>query len=369
MIAIQTAPPATRRCATAFWERGLGRDRGLARCALAAAATDISASSGDVAASLAREKPGRLRTQGASISKRYARDLRLQTGGGLQPREARMTLPEDALGLLGCPQPGRARARVDCNLMSRRPDGLLRQDAQRRLAAADADRELRRARAAMLLPPEEALDDPVLERVEADDGDPPSGTERLERRREGGLERLQLVVDGDPQRLEDAPRRMTLAEAGRGRNRSLDRLHELTRALEGVLAPAAHDRPRDLACVPLLAVAAKDVGQLALARLVDEIARRVLVGRVHAHVERRVGRVRESALGPVDLHARNAEIEEDRVGAHAVVGEALENVGEIAAKEPRRDARPSPERLEIWPNARIPIDADELALALQVLGD
>ena len=65
----------------------------------------------------------------------------------------------------------------------------------------------------MLLPPEEALDDPVLERLEADDGDPPSGTKRLERRREGGLERFELVVDGDAQRLEDPPRRMTLGIA------------------------------------------------------------------------------------------------------------------------------------------------------------
>src|SRR5512132_3757697 len=103
MIAIQTAPPATRRCATAFWERDLGRDRGLARSALATA-TAISASSGDVAASLAREKPGRLRTQGASISKRYGRGLRLQTGGALQPPEARMTLPGGAPKLSSAPR-------------------------------------------------------------------------------------------------------------------------------------------------------------------------------------------------------------------------------------------------------------------------
>ena len=43
------------------------------------------------------------------------------------------------------------------------------------------------------------------------------------------------------------------------------------------------------------------------------------VGRgIHAHVERRVGGVGEAALGPVELHRGDAEVEQDRVGADAV---------------------------------------------------
>src|SRR4029450_858662 len=50
-------------------------------------------------------------------------------------------------------------------------------------------------------------------------------------------------------------------------------------------------------------------------------------------------------------------------------GKALEDVGEVAAQESGRHARAAPERLEIRPDARIPIDADELAFALQILGE
>jgi hypothetical protein len=48
--------------------------------------------------------------------------------------------------------------------------------------------------------------------VEADDGDPAAGPEHLERGREPDLERLELVIDLDPQRLEDALRGMSLTE-------------------------------------------------------------------------------------------------------------------------------------------------------------
>ena len=116
-----------------------------------------------------------------------------------------------------------------------------------------------------LLGAQEALDDPVLERVEADHGEPAAGPQHLERVGQRGLERAELVVDGDPQRLEDALGGMAVAEAGRRRDRGLDRLDELAGALERLLAPAAPDRARDLPRVALLAVVAEDPRQLALA--------------------------------------------------------------------------------------------------------
>ena len=66
--------------------------------------------------------------------------------------------------------------------------------------------------------------------------------------------------------------------------------------------------------------------------LVDELARRVLGARIHAHVERRVDRVREAALGTVELHRRDAEVEQDDVGAHAVRAQLLEHGGELAVR-------------------------------------
>ena len=105
--------------------------------------------------------------------------------------------------------------------------------------AADAGREVGRAGAAVLLRAQELLDDPVLERVERDHAEPAAGPQHLERRRQRALERAELVVDLDAQRLEDALCRMALTEPGRRGDRRLDRLDELARALERAALRAA----------------------------------------------------------------------------------------------------------------------------------
>ena len=65
---------------------------------------------------------------------------------------------------------------------------------------------------------------------------------------------------------------------------------------EGRSCAAADDGAGDRPRVALLAVAVEDVGQRALRQLVDQVGRGARLGRVHAHVERRVGGVREAAL-------------------------------------------------------------------------
>src|SRR5437867_3185271 len=65
------------------------------------------------------------------------------------------------------------------------------------LVAADADRQLWRADAALGAVGEEALDAPVLERVERDRREAPARRERLPRQRQRGVELCELVVDGD----------------------------------------------------------------------------------------------------------------------------------------------------------------------------
>ena len=80
------------------------------------------------------------------------------------------------------------------------------------------------------------------------------------------LERVQLVVDRNSQRLEDPLRRVAVAEARRRRDRCLDRLHQLAGALDRLLEAAAGDRPRDLPGEPLLAVPPEDQLELSLRR-------------------------------------------------------------------------------------------------------
>ena len=91
------------------------------------------------------------------------------------------------------------------------------------------------------------------------------------------------------------------------------------------------------------------------------------VGRgIHAHVERRVGRVGEPALGAVELHRGDAEVEQDRVGAHAVLGELREDDREVAAQEARVHAGGAAEALEVRAHGRIAVDRDHLAVAVEV---
>ena len=97
------------------------------------------------------------------------------------------------------------------------------------------------------------------------------------------------------------------------------------------------------------------------------VGRARLGRRVHPHVERRVGRVREAALGPVDLHRRDAEIEQDRVRADAVRSELRQHDREVAAQEAHLDPRCRLEAVEVRLRARVAVDRDELAPAREVL--
>jgi hypothetical protein len=135
------------------------------------------------------------------------------------------------------------------------------------------------------------------------------------------------------------------------------------------IASSAHDRPCDLPRVALLAVAAEDQRELALVGLVDELARRELRRRVHPHVERRVGGIREPALGPVELHRGDTEIEEDRVGLDVVRRQLPEDERELAAQQPRRHARRSLEPIEVRAHGGIAVDRDQLPLRAEVGGE
>src|SRR5690242_18543872 len=259
------------------------------------------------------------------------------------------------------PQTGRLRARIARDLGSGRTDGTARCRTHHGLGAADADREVGRARAALLLPAEELLDDPVLERVEGDDGEAPARPQHLERGRQRALDRAELVVHLDAERLEHPLRRVPLAEAGGRRHRVLDDFDEIAGALERLLLPAPHDRTRDLPRVALFPVALEDVREVALVGLVHELPRRVLGARIHAHVERRVDGVRETALGTVELHRRDTEVEEHHVSAHAVRRELLERRRELAVQEPRLHAGAAPEALEERRDRRVAVDRDQLS--------
>src|SRR5258707_11591486 len=94
-------------------------------------------------------------------------------------------------------QPRGLCARVAGNFGGTWTDGATRRRAHRRLGATDADREIGRARAALLLLAEELLDEAVLERVERDHRQAPARAQHLECGRERTLDRAELVVHLD----------------------------------------------------------------------------------------------------------------------------------------------------------------------------
>ena len=82
--------------------------------------------------------------------------------------------------------------------------------------------------------------------------------------------------------------------------------------------------------------------ELSLVPRVDDLARRGLRAGIHPHVERRIGRVRESAFDLVDLHGRDPDVEQNCVCADAVRGQLAEHEGEVTAQETDVGARLSP---------------------------
>src|ERR1700716_514807 len=86
---------------------------------------------------------------------------------------------------------------------TKRPPG---KNTQARAVPADAGGEVGGADAGAQSAREELLDDPILERVKRDDGDPAAGTHDAHRRGERTLEVRELVVDRDADTLEDARR-------------------------------------------------------------------------------------------------------------------------------------------------------------------
>src|SRR5450830_633532 len=193
-------------------------------------------------------------------------------GAGPLPRAAPVRLPPPALlEFDGDAQFGRLAARIDFGLARpgcHRPAG---QDAQRRLVPAHTQRQARRADAARGVALEELLDHAVFQRMETHRRQAAAGAQHAVGLVETAGQRLQLIVDDDAQRLEDAARRVTGAETGGGRDVALDDLHQLARSGERLLLTHLHDAASDALGVPLLSVAKEDVGQLVLRQGVDQI--------------------------------------------------------------------------------------------------
>ena len=148
-----------------------------------------------------------------------------------------------------------------------------------------------------------------------------------------------LLVEVDPDRLEGAGRRVLL-HARHVAERLADDLGELAGPLD---RPGGDDGAGDPARLGLLAIMVDDVGDL---RLVGGMLRKSAAlspSRRHAHVERAVGLEGEAALGPVELHRGDADIERHAVDRlDAAVGKRLTHPGKTLRN--KRQAPPARSR-------------------------
>src|SRR3954451_7515752 len=108
--------------------------------------------------------------------------------------------------------------------------------------------------------------------MEADDPQATAGMEDVPCQRKRLVERAELVVHDDADRLEDPLRRMATAELtlhGR-RNSGTNCIDQLGRCLERRLAPAAADLPRDLPREALVPVGLEGIGETTLVPIVHD---------------------------------------------------------------------------------------------------
>ena len=121
---------------------------------------------------------------------------------------------------------------------------------------------------------------------------------------------VQFLVHEQPQRLEGARRRMDRARLAV--HDAADDVGERAGGEDRIFLPLGDDGARDRARMPLLAQKENDIGEIAFGNFRDHIRGARSVG-AHAHVERAVLAEGEAALGLIELHRRDAEIEHDAV--------------------------------------------------------
>ena len=191
-------------------------------------------------------------------------------------------------------------------------DRLPREEETQRAPAAGADGLTWWADARPAPVAERVLHDAILARVVGDHYHATAGHERRAERRQRELELLELLIHDDPQHLEQ-PR-----EVGRARSRAAglaDRVHEIVARRERRRGAPLHDGPCQAARARLVPELGERAGQARFGPGVQDVRGRHAVSRRHSHVERRPGTKGKPPGVAIELVGRDAEIEEDPVGA------------------------------------------------------
>lgn len=145
---------------------------------------------------------------------------------------------------------------------------------------------------------------------------------------ERGFELFELTIDGDPQRLEDARRRMSSSSRGGAMRDSGDGLGEVATGSYRLPIPPFDDVSRDPAAVRVFPIAVNDVGEFRFVDPGEQVGSRFSFTDVESQIEGAFGVETESPRLVGKLIGRVAEIEQDTIdGGNLPVGEDAGKVG------------------------------------------
>jgi hypothetical protein len=150
--------------------------------------------------------------------------------------------------------------------------------------------------------------------MKADHHGPAAGFHPAWQDRQEPIQGTQLIIDGDPQGLEHARRRIDrVPPAARARDRAANQISQLFRILQRC-PPAYFDNlAGNPAAVAFLAVLPKEIGQVTFAKASEKNAGWLTMIGIHPHVKRTRLLKTETTLRNVDLVRADTE-----VGQHAI---------------------------------------------------
>lgn len=183
------------------------------------------------------------------------------------------------------PQERAARPGVELDLSVGRTLWFARHDLDQRARAASTHGQPRRANARISEVSKALLDDPVLERVERDEGGEAADLDHAGDLLDGSLEVSEFVIERDPERLKNKRRRIDRLLPSRFTPDVVHDLGERCSIREPALVASVEDDTRESTGVLELAIPIEDPGELAMSEPGEQLFERLAV-RTHPHIER-----------------------------------------------------------------------------------
>src|SRR6201999_2798622 len=156
---------------------------------------------------------------------------------------------------------------------------------------------------------ERILHQPVFQRVEADQHQPPSRLQQRPRALEQRLNLSQLVIHSNPKCLKGPSRRMNLVAFhwwGRGR-------YDLSQFCCSRNRPGPNNGSGDSPRPPFLSEFVNQVGEFVFVFLIYHLLGRLTLARIHPHIKRAIGPKTKSSVRLVQLQTAYAKISKQSI--------------------------------------------------------